>query len=174
MRQRLILLSDLWGVEKAEWIDYYVEELQDRFDVCYYDCCQLGNVDKTNYSENALHTQFINGGIDKAVDSLLELEPTSVVVIGFSIGGLIGWKAALKGMNTLKLHAISSTRLRYEIDKPEIDIELYFGELDPNRPSQEWFDVMQLKNRLEMTESHLFYSKPRFAQELTRILNEDN
>lgn len=40
--KKLILLSDLWGKEKPNWILQYTIVLEKYFDVKYYDCCELG------------------------------------------------------------------------------------------------------------------------------------
>jgi hypothetical protein len=51
MKPRLIILSDLWGKEKSEWVKGYIEILESEFDIKFYDCCELGEVDKGDYSE---------------------------------------------------------------------------------------------------------------------------
>ena len=99
IKERLILLSDLWGEEKCEWMTYYTSVLEQHFVLQYYDCCELGDIDKSDYSEKNLHHQFINGGMEKAVENLLQKEKESVIVLGFSIGGTIAWKAAISGLN---------------------------------------------------------------------------
>ena len=73
-KPRLLLLSDLWGKEQSEWIILYTEILEQHFELKYYDCCELGNVDKTIYSEENLHQQFVNGGIEIAVEKLSQEE----------------------------------------------------------------------------------------------------
>lgn len=107
--KKLIILSDLWGKGKSEWVSHYVEALQDYFEVTFYDSCELAGIDLSTYTEDKIHPQFVNGGIEKAVNTLLARERREVVVLGFSIGGLIAWKAALRGLKTERLLAISST-----------------------------------------------------------------
>jgi hypothetical protein len=50
MKPKLIMLSDLWGKEKSEWITDYVAVLESKFEIMFYDCCELGGVDKTIYT----------------------------------------------------------------------------------------------------------------------------
>ncbi|MEL6944602.1 MAG: hypothetical protein AAFO82_18230 [Bacteroidota bacterium] len=59
MKPKLLLLSDLWGREKGDWIKDYLEILQPYFDCQYYDCCELGTVDKHPYEQEHLHHQFV-------------------------------------------------------------------------------------------------------------------
>ena len=61
-KQRIIILSDLWGEEKSDWIVHYISILEKYFEVKYYDSCILGGVDKSDYSEESLHHQFVTGG----------------------------------------------------------------------------------------------------------------
>ena len=55
-KQRLILISDLWGKEDSEWITYYTSILSQHFEVNYYDSCDLGNIDKSNYEKTNFHS----------------------------------------------------------------------------------------------------------------------
>ena len=147
-RPRLILLSDLWGKGKSNWVTQYTTLLKKHFDVRYYDSCELAAVDKNDYTEEQLHSQFINSGIDKAVEALLQKEKEAIYIIGFSIGGTIAWKASLLGLKVTALFTISSTRLRYETQKPSETITLFFGEDDHYKPNFQWFEKMELKEYL--------------------------
>ncbi|MEM0575920.1 alpha/beta hydrolase [Flavobacterium polysaccharolyticum] len=140
MKPRLIILSDLWGKEKSDWVSDYVEQLKDKFEIQFYDCCELGAIDSTNYTEESLHIQFVNGGIEKVIENLLEAEKNQIDILAFSVGGTIAWKAALKGLDIRNLFAVSSTRLRFEEDIPNGVIKLYYGENDINKPSNNWFE----------------------------------
>ena len=97
-KPKLIILSDLWGREKSGWVDFYIERLQNNYSITYYDCCELGGIDKTSYTEQDLHHQFIDGGIETAVTNLLANEKDEVSILAFSIGGVIVRKAALLGL----------------------------------------------------------------------------
>jgi len=159
MKPRLIILSDLWGKEKSDWVSAYVELLKDRFEIQYYDCCELGEIDKTNYSEESLHRQFVNGGIERAVEQLSKIEKNEIEVLAFSIGGSIAWKAALKGLNVRKLFAVSSTRLRYEDETPKGIIKLYYGENDSNKPNNNWFEERSVNFEILKNKEHDFYTE---------------
>lgn len=163
MKPRLIILSDLWGKEKADWVSGYVELLKDKFEIQYYDCCELGAIDKTDYTEENLHSQFVNGGIEKAVENLLKAEKNKIDVLAFSIGGTIAWKATLKGLNVRNLFAVSSTRLRYENEIPNGAIKLYYGENDSNTPSGDWFEKYSINFEIIKNKEHSFYTQKDFA-----------
>jgi hypothetical protein len=163
MKPRLLILSDLWGKEKSDWVSAYVELLKDKYEIQYYDCCELGAIDKTHYNQEKLHNQFINGGIEKAVDSLLKFEKRKIDVLAFSIGGTIAWKAALKGLNVGSLFAVSSTRLRFENEIPNCKLKLYYGENDSNKPSENWFKKLSIEFDIIKNKEHSFYSEKEFA-----------
>ncbi|WP_024769608.1 hypothetical protein [Aquimarina macrocephali] len=172
MKPRLIILSDLWGRKKSGWIDYYTKELQDHFELKCYDSCELGEIDTSTYTEKNLHKQFTNGGIDRAIQNLLKLEKGKIHILAFSIGGVIGWKSAIKNPNVLSLYAVSSTRLRYETNKPKTKIELYFGENDMYSPKSKWYDMMDIDFIIEKGKEHQLYIEPKFAVQLSnRIIN---
>lgn len=163
MKPRLIILSDLWGKEKSDWVSDYVELLKDNFEIQYYDCCELGEIDKTNYTEGNLHSQFVTGGIEKAVENLLKAEKNEIDILAFSIGGTIAWKASLKGLNVKNLFAVSSTRLRYQNEIPNGVIKLYYGENDSNRPSDNWFENHAKDFDIIKNKEHYFYTEKEFA-----------
>ncbi|WP_337968372.1 hypothetical protein [uncultured Flavobacterium sp.] len=86
MKPRLLILSDLYGGDNPEWIQQYIDLLEFKFEIQYYDTLKLASIDSVNLSESDIHAQFLNGGIDKAVETLLNLEKGKVLVLGFSIG----------------------------------------------------------------------------------------
>jgi len=155
---RVVILSDLWGKEKSNWVMYYIELLKDKLDVQYYDCCDLGGIDKTIYTEENLHSQFINGGIEKAVANLLKTEMNQIDVLAFSIGGTIAWKAALRGLDIRRLFAVSSTRLRYENEIPKSILKLYFAENDNYKPTNDWFEKHSIDIEIIKNKEHDFYT----------------
>ncbi|MFA5299635.1 MAG: alpha/beta hydrolase [Lutibacter sp.] len=171
-KQRIILLSDLWGKEKSEWITYYTTVLDKYFDVKYYDSCDIGSIDKSDYLEENLHNQFVNGGISRAVESILQKEKKPITVIAFSIGGLIAWKACLSGLKAQNLFAISSTRLRYEAIKPSGKIELFYGEDDAYKPDINWFHKMEISENFYKHEGHEFYKKEEIAKAICSLIME--
>jgi dienelactone hydrolase len=168
MKPRLIILSDLWGKEKSDWVSAYVELLKDKFGIQYYDCCELGVIDKTNYIEENLHSQFVNGGIEKTVEHLLKIEKNQVDILAFSIGGTIAWKAALKGLNVRSLFAVSSTRLRYENEIPNGTIKLYYGENDSSTPSENWFEKHSIDFEIIKNKEHNFYTEKDFSASICK------
>lgn len=174
MKKRLIILSDLWGRDKSEWLIYYTQILNNYFDIQYYDCCELGEIDMFDYNEESLHKQFINGGINRAVDKLYELERQPVTILAFSIGGTIAWKYGLKSDRIDSLICVSSTRLRMETLKPAGKIILYFGEDDAYKPDIDWFNNMMLNQNFIKDSGHQFYKDRDFANELYKRIIEDN
>jgi len=160
MRPKLIILSDLWGIKKSNWVNIYTKRLNEKFDVKYYDCCELGEIDTSIYNQDILHNQFINGGIEIAASRLLELEKGKINILAFSIGGTIAWKAGVKGLKINNLYAISSTRLRYESKKPNCKINLIFGEKDNFKPNADWFKKTKVKFEIIKNEGHEIYQNP--------------
>lgn len=157
MKPKLLILSDLFGGKNPDWIKLYAEILKSKFDIHYYDVLELGNINTSDYSEKNLHHQFLNGGIDKAVEVLLNQEKEKVTVLGFSIGGTIAWKASLKGLNISQLFAVSSTRLRFETQAPNCETNLYFGEKDSNKPNSKWFSDLKISNQIFENQGHQLY-----------------
>lgn len=166
MKPRLIILSDLWGSEKSEWVNQYIKILEHNFDIKFYDCCDLGNIEKSNCNELYLHNQFVNGGIEIAVENLLKTEKGKIEILAFSVGGTISWKAALKGLNVSVLIAVSSTRLRYETEIPSCRIKLYFGEEDINKPSPDWFEKYCVSYEIYSKKKHEMYLESDFAKKI--------
>ncbi|CAL2106225.1 Alpha/beta hydrolase [Tenacibaculum sp. 190524A02b] len=143
MKKRLIILSDLWGKQNANWVKNYKELLADTCDIIFYDSCELAEINTSVYEEERLHTQFVNGGIELAVKNLLKLEERKPIsILAFSVGGVIAWKYALINKNVNYLCCISSTRLRYEVAKPTCYIDLLYGTKDTFIPNEKWFVLL--------------------------------
>lgn len=174
MRPRLLILSDLWGKAKSSWVDDYINLLQDTFEIQFYDCCELGGVDTTIFIEENIHSQFVNGGIERAVDVLLDKEKKQVFMLAFSIGGTIAWKAALNGLNIETLYLISSTRLRYEIQAPSCNLKLYYGDQDNYIPDISWFINFQIIPELNKNKSHLMYVEKDFIHLICDVILKEN
>jgi hypothetical protein len=136
---RLIILSDIFGNIESDWYKYYQSILKEHFEVEIYDCCKLAEINLKDLTEEQIHNQFINGGIEKAVYNLLKKEKELVNILGFSIGGTIAWKAACKSLHVKNFTTVSSTRLRFENTKPSCKIKLFFAENDIYIPNNEWF-----------------------------------
>jgi hypothetical protein len=73
MKQKLIILSDLWGIENLLWIKEYLSKLEPFFEFSFYDCCELAEITLTDSTEAFRHNQFVNGGIDRVVQNLNKL-----------------------------------------------------------------------------------------------------
>lgn len=169
-KQRIIILSDLWGKEKSGWVTFYTSNLKNYFDVRYYDSCVLGDVDKSEYIEEKLHDQFVTGGIATAVENLLKEEKDNIIVLGFSIGGYILWKACQLGLKTQSFMAISSTRLRFETKKPYGIIELIYGEEDADKPYNSWFEKLEIKKNFYKQEGHELYKRKEIAENICNMI----
>lgn len=162
MKPKLVILSDLWGKEKSDWVLDYVIVLKDKFEIEYYDSCQLGGINEVLNTEEHRHNQFLNGGIDKAVENLVSLEKDKINILAFSIGGTIAWRSILKGLKVGTLIAVSSTRLRYETQVPDCKIKLYFAENDIYRPDVSWFKKHQIDFEIVENENHQMYLQKDF------------
>ena len=79
--------------------------------------------------------------------------------MAFSIGGTIAWKACLIGLKIDNFYAVSSTRLRYETEKPNCYTNLFFGEKDVYKPSLDWHTSIGLKPNIFKDKEHQFYSE---------------
>lgn len=162
---RLIILSDLWGNSNTIWS----QNLIPYFNIAYYDSRQLARLPSDLNSEKEIHQYFIQTGIYLAVQNICTIEKEPVHILGFSIGGLIAWKAALLGLKADRLFCISSTRLRFENLKPPTSIFLYFGANDENNPSDDWFDHHKIAPHLEPHQNHSVYLNQKF---LDFLLNQ--
>ncbi|MFC0780383.1 alpha/beta hydrolase [Flavobacterium sp. HJSW_4] len=160
-KPRLLLLSDLFG-GNPEWIQNYIEILEPKFQIQYYDVLKLAEIDSL-IDEKEIHNQFLNGGIEKAVTNLLNSEKENVAILGFSIGGTIAWKASLGGLKVKELVAVSSTRLRFETEMPNCKIKVYFGEKDLNAPNYNWFLDLKISNQIIENQGHLLYQEKENA-----------
>lgn len=172
MKEKLIILSDLWGNHDAEWVHFYTDILKEYFDILFYDSCQLGEVDMKSLQMGLIHKQFVSGGTEKAVENLLKLEKEPVNILAFSVGGLIAWKAVLQGLNAEYLCLVSASRLRYEKKKPSIKIDLFYGEEDKYKPKKDWFEAMEINPVVFKNEIHELYRNRDSAQLIVeRIVN---
>lgn len=138
MAEKLVVISDMWGVKKGLWIASYFGYLQQYYDIAFYDCQQLGNVDVPVSTEENIHKAFVEGGIDTAVAHLLKIEKKPSHYLAFSTGGTVAYKAALKGLPMKSLTAISSTRIRLEDQRPNVPMNLIYGEHDQFKPTLDW------------------------------------
>lgn len=160
MIKELTVLSDIWGAKDTQWFDHIRSIVSDKVPIEFCDSSELGKVEVRGHSEQEIHQQFLEFGIDNAVNELLLREQRtkiSRIYIGCSIGGLIAWKAALKGLKVDCLITISSTRLRYETQKPACKVVNYFGLSDIYRPQADWLNKQDNLTTKLLTGGHEIY-----------------
>ena len=144
MSKRLVIVSDMWGCKKGLWITSYLGYLQSYFDITFYDCRELANLDASVNTADGLHKAFREGGLETAANQLLkkEQEKKPGHYLTFCAGATTAWKAALKGLPIKSLYAISPFNLEESTQKPEIPVHLLHGEyhkilLDKKRMTEE-------------------------------------
>jgi len=161
MKKKLLILTDLWGLRKGSFLNHYQDEFKAYFDIRVIDSLELACIDKRVYTKESLHRQFINGGIDRAVERLFLSLDEPVHILAFSIGGVIAWKAAMRSAYVEYLTCVSSTRLRLETKRPSCQVSLIFGSNESFGPMVEWFEAMDT-NRIEISGGeHDFYRNNR-------------
>lgn len=168
-KPRLIILSDIWGNNRPIW----AQNLSEYFHVQYYDSRSLAEVPLHLKSEKETHLYFIQNGIRIATKKIRLLEKEPIYLIGFSMGGVIGWKASLTGLKTTYLYCISSTRLRLESHRPNIPIALFYGAMDTHAPNKTWFEKHQIQPRIIPKQGHQVYLNDDFFHLLLAEIIED-
>lgn len=163
MKQQIIVISDMWGKKHWGWLDLYRNALEEKFDVQYYDACTIAMIDTETYNEENLHAQFVNGGIDNAVNFLLNNIKQTSQVLAFSVGGTIAWKAALLGMPVEQLYLVSASRLRYETKRPNVPIHTFYGAKDVYKPKPIWFKALDVANYEFVDFGHQLYKHSNCA-----------
>jgi len=173
MAEKLVVLSDMWGVKKGLWITSYFGYLQQYYDITFYDCQQLGDINEPVKTADNLHKAFVEGGIDIAAAHLAKKETTPSHYLAFSMGGTIAWKAALMGLPMKSLTAISPTRLRMELERPSCDINLIYGDNDPFRPDASWAKALDIDMQLVPNFGHELYSDEKIIDDVCmELLNK--
>ncbi|BDD10814.1 hypothetical protein FUAX_32460 [Fulvitalea axinellae] len=171
-KPRLIILSDLWGRERSGWLDFYAPVLDQKFRCEYFDCCELGDVRKDDYTQEALHRQFVDGGIERAAKKLSETVTEKVYVLAFSVGGAVAWRSVFLGLDCAGLFAVSSTRLRYEKELFPVKTSLYFGSEDPYCPDEDWAERTGTSLRVISGGGHALYMEEKFASKIAEEILE--
>ena len=156
----------MWGVKKGLWITSYLGYLQQYFDITFYDSQQLANLQLTVNSEDNIHHAFVNGGIETAVAHLLKKEKEPAHYLCFSVGGTIAWKASLLGLPMKSFYAVSSTRIRSEVKKPECTTRVIFGDNDVYRPKSNWYESLNVKGELIKGFGHDMYSDEKIIKKV--------
>lgn len=172
-KKRLVLLSDLWGTLKETTLQDYKRVLAPDFEVLAYDSRELGGLKPGLSDQGELHRQFVTGGIAKAVENLLEREQKMDVLVGLSVGGTIGWKALLQGLEASRFYAISATRLRLESQKPRIPVHLLYGAEDKFKPNPRWFSDLEIEPEFISRAQHEVYAEKEFINRFAKRLRTD-
>jgi len=200
MKKEIVILTDLWGLDQADWLSHYREQLSDQFDITIYDSCVLGGVqiddnmrsgqedemprgretfgsseqlDLATFSKDRqekLHRQFVDFGIEQAAQKLCALEQKSKIYIGGSVGGVIAWRAGLLGLPIEKLIAISATRLRKEEQKPNCPTHLLFGRNDQFNPTLSWFESLKISEFEFLDGGHAIYKEKDIVKKISDLL----
>ena len=170
MAEKLLVLSDMWGVKKGLWITSYFGYLQQYYSIEFQDAQQLANLDIPVLSKENIHKAFVDGGIDMAVAHLLKKVQEPCHVLAFSTGGTIAWKAGLKGLPMKSLTAISPTRIRFEGKRPDCPIHLTFGEHDSFRPTDQWAENVGVSMNIVPGFGHELYSDEKIIGEVSMAM----
>lgn len=165
MKPRIAIISDLWGFNNDPYVNVYIEKLYNHFDVDLIDAQILSDV-RPSYHEHEIHTQFVETGIQLAADRLAKSDIHFDLLIGFSVGGTIGWNAIKSGANIDSLLAISATRIRNEVVPLAKPTEIYFGELEEHGPSNSWFKSMNISPTIIKNKGHQIYKDEVFISEV--------
>lgn len=172
MAEKLVVVSDMWGAKKGLWIASYFGYLQQYYDIVFYDCQQLGNIDVPVCTDENIHKAFVEGGIDTAVAHLLKKESEPAHYLAFSTGGTIAYKAALRGLPMKSLTAISATRIRLETDKPDTSLNLVYGECDEFKPTLAWARKVGTDLNVVPNFGHQLYSDEKIISQVCMGLLE--
>jgi hypothetical protein len=173
MAEKLVVISDMWGAKKGLWIASYFGYLQQYYDIVFYDCQQLGDIDVPLSTEENVHKAFVEGGIDTAVANLLKKETEPAHYLAFSTGGTIAYKAGLKNLSMKSLTVISATRIRLENQKPNTKLNLIYGECDKFKPSLKWAKSVGADLKIVPNFGHSLYSDEKIIAEVSLELLEN-
>lgn len=171
MKQKLLILSDIHGFQNCNWIEGYVKQLSPIFDIKLYDVKELAGIEKNSLNSiDEVHRQFVVFGIEKAVSNLITKEKERTTVLAFSIGGTIAWKGALNGLPVTQMVLVSSTRLRFEKEKPNCKIQLIYAEDDVYKPNNDWANKLGLELKIIENKGHDFYTEKGMTHVLSSSL----
>ncbi|MFY0659241.1 MAG: hypothetical protein JXR15_02025 [Shimia sp.] len=129
-------------------------------------------------SGEALHHHlFKENGMARAIAALNDrlADQPHLIGLGYSAGGTALWKAVQAGASLAGLICVSSTRLRDE-SAIGVPTQVFFGETDPGRPSEDWLDSVPDKATVLPNAAHAFYAdadhpaRADVIREITRAL----
>ncbi|MBX5134013.1 alpha/beta hydrolase [Rhizobium lentis] len=107
---------------------------------------------------DALHDHLFNqDGMRHAIRALREIDGRGCLGIGFSAGGTALWNAVREGLELQALICVSSTRLRFETSPLDIPTMVFWGELDPYRPTESWNNAVPQCWKIYAGKQHDFY-----------------
>jgi len=172
MAERLVILSDMWGVKKGLWITSYLGYLQQHFDIVFYDIQQLSNIDSFLLTSENKCQEFIEEGLDTAVAHLLKKEQIPSHYLTFCSGGTIAWHAGLKGLPMKSLFAIAPKGLNSVEGKLSCPTNLVFGEYHKDIPTEKWIQKMESYSEVVPNFGEDLYSDEVIIQKVSLYLLE--
>ncbi|MBT8264683.1 MAG: hypothetical protein KJN75_05060 [Muriicola sp.] len=172
MAERLVILSDMWGTKNGLWITSYLGYLQQHFDIVFYDIQQLSNIDSYTLASDNKFKEFIDKGLDTAVEHLLKKESIPSHYLTFCSGGSIAWHAGLKGLPIKSLFAIAPKGLETVSGKLSCPTNLVFGEHHNGIPSKDWIEQMDSNSEVIPNFGEDLYSDEVIIQKVSLYLLE--
>lgn len=156
--QQLLIVGDIHGFPPT-----FVEPLD--FGSFEHRVLQLADLSgRPGLHGEELHDYLVNKeGMRHAVQALRAINGRSCIGIGFSAGGTALWSAVKEGLDIQALICVSSTRLRFEISPLNIPTMVFWGELDPHRPTDTWNDAIPGRCKVYTGKQHDFYCNDVFA-----------
>lgn len=158
MAKRLVILSDMWGAKKGMWITSYLAYLQPYFDIVFYDCRQLANIDVPQNTRENIYRAFVDGGMALAVHHLLKKEDEPSHYLTFCAGGTIAFEGALRGLPVESLYAVSPIDLESFEETPACPVTLVYGDKDTDVPDYLWADTRGIQMHRIDKYGHELYS----------------
>jgi len=170
MSKRLVILSDMWGAKKGMWITSYLAYLHPYFDIVFYDCRQLANIDVPLNTRENIYRAFVDGGLDLAVHHLLKKETEAAHYLTFCAGGTIAFDGASKGLPMQSLYAVSPIDLASYTETPDCPVTLVFGDQDADIPDYIWADSHGIQLKRIAKYGHELYSDDKVIRMVCRDL----
>ena len=174
MAERLVILSDLWGPRKGLWITSYLGYLQQYFDITYHDTSQLADLEVAHPTSQALSAAFADGGLERAVKSLLSKEVKPAHYLAFCAGGTVVWKALKEGLAAKSLYAISPMNLHREGEGLDCPSKILYGEYMEDKPSKKWANLTGTTMEVIPRFGREMYSDEKVIQKVCQELLEES
>jgi len=171
MAEKLVVISDKWGAKKGFWIASYFGYLQQYYDIVFYDCQQLGNVDVSIFSEENIDKAF-EEGMERAVANLIKKETKPAHYLAFGTGASVAYWALLRGLPTKSVTAISAIGIDDEKIMVPADVQLIHGECDTRKPGLKWAKRVGADLRIVPNFGHTLYTDEKIISEVSLELLE--